>query len=120
MTERLEVLNLAGNRLTDGCSSYLFTILQKCKGMCESQYPVSSALYVYGAAETIGLMCLSATAALCLQLVTALFSLDVEQCSITSRTVQKMADALHEGSVLSHLSIGTLLPLLYITSHRHV
>jgi hypothetical protein len=33
MIKRLEVLNLAGNRLTDGCSSYLFTILQKCKGM---------------------------------------------------------------------------------------
>lgn len=31
MTERLEVLSLSGNRLTDGCSSYLFTILQKCK-----------------------------------------------------------------------------------------
>ncbi|VAI61758.1 unnamed protein product [Triticum turgidum subsp. durum] len=72
MTERLEVLNLAGNRLTDGCSSYLFTILQKCK---------------------------------------ALYSLDVEQCSITSRTVQKMADALHEGSVLSHLSIGKNNPI---------
>ncbi|KAK1660988.1 hypothetical protein QYE76_049147 [Lolium multiflorum] len=67
MTERLEVLNLAGNRLTDSCSSYIVTILQKCK---------------------------------------ALYSLDVEQCSITSRTVQKMADALHEGWVLSHLSIG--------------
>ncbi|GJM87258.1 hypothetical protein PR202_ga03195 [Eleusine coracana subsp. coracana] len=32
MTERLEVLNLSGNRLTDACSSYIFTILQKCKG----------------------------------------------------------------------------------------
>uniref|UniRef100_A0ACD5YV70 Uncharacterized protein n=1 Tax=Avena sativa TaxID=4498 RepID=A0ACD5YV70_AVESA len=72
MTERLEVLNLAGNRLTDGCSSYLFTILQKCK---------------------------------------ALYSLDVEQCSITSRTIQKMADALDEGSVLSHLSIGKNNPI---------
>ncbi|KAI4982503.1 hypothetical protein ZWY2020_022995 [Hordeum vulgare] len=72
LTERLEVLNLAGNRLTDGCSSYLFTILQKCK---------------------------------------ALYCLDVEQCSITSRTVQKMADALHEDSVLSHLSIGKNNPI---------
>ncbi|XP_071679038.1 protein TONSOKU isoform X2 [Lolium perenne] len=72
MIKRLEVLNLAGNRLTDGCSSYLFTILQKCK---------------------------------------ALYSLDVEQCSITSRTVQKMADALDEGSVLSHLSIGKNNPI---------
>ncbi|KAF8730187.1 hypothetical protein HU200_017160 [Digitaria exilis] len=72
MTDRLEVLNLSGNRLTDACSSYLFTILQKCK---------------------------------------ALYSLNVEQCSITSRTVQKMADALHEGSVLSHLSLGKNKPI---------
>ncbi|CAL5019911.1 unnamed protein product [Urochloa decumbens] len=72
MTDRLEVLNLSGNRLTDACSSYLFTILQKCK---------------------------------------ALYSLNVEQCSITSRTVQKMADALHEGSVLSHLSLGKNNPI---------
>ncbi|TVU28893.1 hypothetical protein EJB05_20430 [Eragrostis curvula] len=72
MSERLEVLNLSGNRLTDACSSYLFTILQKCK---------------------------------------ALYSLNVEQCSITSRTVQKMADALHEGSVLSHLSLGKNNPI---------
>uniref|UniRef100_A0A0E0K609 Protein TONSOKU n=1 Tax=Oryza punctata TaxID=4537 RepID=A0A0E0K609_ORYPU len=72
MTNRLEVLNLSGNRLTDACGSYLFTILQKCK---------------------------------------ALYSLNVEQCSITSRTVQKMADALHEGSVLSHLSLGNNNPI---------
>ncbi|KAL6911597.1 hypothetical protein ACP4OV_000402 [Aristida adscensionis] len=72
MTDRLEVLNLSGNRLTDACSSYLFTILQKCK---------------------------------------ALYSLNVEQCSITSRTVQKMADALQEGSVLSHLSLGKNNPI---------
>ncbi|RLN08873.1 protein TONSOKU isoform X2 [Panicum miliaceum] len=72
MTDRLEGLNLSGNRLTDACSSYLFTILQKCK---------------------------------------ALYSLNVEQCSITSRTVQKMADALHEGSVLSHLSLGKNNPI---------
>ncbi|GJM87059.1 hypothetical protein PR202_ga02977 [Eleusine coracana subsp. coracana] len=72
MTERLEVLNLSGNRLTDACSSYIFTILQKCK---------------------------------------ALYSLNIEQCSITSRTVQKVADALHEGSVLSHLSLGKNNPI---------
>ncbi|KAL5213496.1 hypothetical protein ABZP36_024343 [Zizania latifolia] len=72
MADRLEVLNLSGNRLTDACSSYIFTILQKCK---------------------------------------ALYSLNVEQCSITSRTVQKMADALHEGSVLSHLSLGKNNPI---------
>ena len=40
--------------------------------------------------------------------VAPLYSLNVEECStsITPRTVQKMADALHEGSVLSHLSLG--------------
>ncbi|KAF0931168.1 hypothetical protein E2562_002524 [Oryza meyeriana var. granulata] len=72
MTDRLEVLNLSENRLTDACGSYLFTILEKC---------------------------------------TALYSLNVEHCSITSRTVQKMADALHEGSVLSHLSLGKNNPI---------
>ncbi|BAF10240.2 Os02g0784100 [Oryza sativa Japonica Group] len=82
MTNRLEVLNLSGNRLTDACGSYLFTVLQKCK-------------------ECV----------FCLHIVTALYSLNVEQCSITSRTVQKMADALHEGSVLSHLSLGNNNPI---------
>ncbi|KAJ1698650.1 hypothetical protein LUZ63_007162 [Rhynchospora breviuscula] len=69
---RLEVLNLSQNRLTDACSSYLFTILQNCK---------------------------------------ALYSLNIEQCSITSRTIQRVADALHEESVLSHLSIGKNSPI---------
>ncbi|KAJ1298868.1 hypothetical protein BS78_01G486600 [Paspalum vaginatum] len=72
LTNRLEVLNLSGNRLTDACSSYLFTILQKCKALC---------------------------------------SLNVEQCSITSRTVQKMADALHEGSN-NPISSNAMLNLL--------
>jgi hypothetical protein len=50
--------------------------------------------------------------------VTALYSLDVEHCSITSITVQKMADALDEGSVLSNLSIGTFGDSpLYITEN---
>jgi hypothetical protein len=38
---------------------------------------------------------------------TALYSLNIEQCHITSRTIQKVSDALHDESVLSHLSIGT-------------
>ncbi|CAD6249212.1 unnamed protein product [Miscanthus lutarioriparius] len=41
----------------------------------------------------------------------ALYSLNVEQCSITSRTVQKMTDALDEESVLSHLSLGKNNPI---------
>ncbi|KAM7257408.1 hypothetical protein ACFE04_013149 [Oxalis oulophora] len=36
----------------------------------------------------------------------ALYSLNIERCSITSRTFQKVADALHDSSVLVHLSIG--------------
>ncbi|KAJ8504389.1 hypothetical protein OPV22_005275 [Ensete ventricosum] len=72
LSARLEVINLSENRLTDACSSYLFTILENCK---------------------------------------ALYSLNIEQCSITSRTVQKVADAISVGSVLSHLSIGRNNPV---------
>ncbi|XP_071722199.1 LOW QUALITY PROTEIN: protein TONSOKU [Rutidosis leptorrhynchoides] len=36
----------------------------------------------------------------------ALYSLNIERCSITSRTIQKVADSLYAGSVLAHLSIG--------------
>ncbi|GMH06680.1 hypothetical protein Nepgr_008520 [Nepenthes gracilis] len=36
----------------------------------------------------------------------ALYSLKVEHCFITTRTIQKIADALNGGSVLSQLSIG--------------
>ncbi|XP_072952693.1 protein TONSOKU isoform X2 [Typha angustifolia] len=72
ISARLEVLNLSQNRLTDACSSYLYTILQNCK---------------------------------------ALYSLNIEQCSITSRTIQKIVDALQEESTLSHLSIGKNNPI---------
>ncbi|KAL3528003.1 hypothetical protein ACH5RR_012659 [Cinchona calisaya] len=41
----------------------------------------------------------------------ALYSLNVERCSITSRTVQKVADSLHSGSVLTHLSLGYNNPI---------
>ncbi|GKU95150.1 hypothetical protein SLEP1_g8546 [Rubroshorea leprosula] len=69
---RLEVLDISGNRLTDGCGSYLLTILENCK---------------------------------------ALYSLNVEHCSITSRTIQKVADTLDTGSVLSQLFIGYNNPI---------
>lgn len=46
-----------------------------------------------------------------LQTCKALYSLSIEQCSITSRTIQKIADALHDDSVLSHLSIGKNNPV---------
>ncbi|XP_017977769.1 PREDICTED: protein TONSOKU isoform X1 [Theobroma cacao] len=41
----------------------------------------------------------------------ALFSLNVERCSITSRTIQKVADALGTGSALSQLLIGYNNPI---------
>eukprot|EP00268_Persea_americana_P067777 TRINITY_DN9363_c0_g2_i2.p1 TRINITY_DN9363_c0_g2~~TRINITY_DN9363_c0_g2_i2.p1 ORF type:complete len:510 (-),score=96.93 TRINITY_DN9363_c0_g2_i2:139-1668(-) len=41
----------------------------------------------------------------------ALYSLNIEQCSITSRTIQKVADALNAGSVLAELCIGKNNPI---------
>ncbi|XP_010247270.1 PREDICTED: protein TONSOKU [Nelumbo nucifera] len=41
----------------------------------------------------------------------ALYSLNIECCSITSRTIQKVADALHAGSVLSQFSLGNNNPI---------
>ncbi|KAG5241972.1 protein TONSOKU [Salix suchowensis] len=38
----------------------------------------------------------------------ALYILNIERCSITTRTIQKVADALNESSVLAQLSIGAL------------
>ncbi|XP_010025556.2 protein TONSOKU [Eucalyptus grandis] len=65
--ERLVVLNISGNRLTDACGSYISTILKNCR---------------------------------------ALYSLNVERCSITSRTINKAAEALEAGSTLAQLYIG--------------
>ncbi|KAJ0618497.1 putative tetratricopeptide-like helical domain superfamily, leucine-rich repeat domain superfamily [Helianthus annuus] len=67
LLSRLEVVNISGNRLTDGCASYLSTILQNCK---------------------------------------ALYSLNIQNCSITSRTIQKVTDSLNSESLLSELFIG--------------
>ncbi|XP_073150309.1 protein TONSOKU isoform X2 [Henckelia pumila] len=69
---RLEVLNLAGNCLTDSCASYLSTILKNCK---------------------------------------ALYSLDIENCSVTSLTIQRLADSLDTGSVLAQLCLGYNRPV---------
>ncbi|CAM8953727.1 unnamed protein product [Rhodiola kirilowii] len=77
--DRLEMLNLSGNRLTDACGSYLSTILEKCK---------------------------------------ALYSLNIERCSVTSRTIQKIADSLNSESSLTHLSIGENSPIsANVTAH---
>ncbi|KAK1427245.1 hypothetical protein QVD17_15928 [Tagetes erecta] len=65
LLSRLEVVNISGNRLTDGCASYLSTILQN-----------------------------------------SLYSLNIQNCSITSRTIQKVTDSLNSGSLLSELFIG--------------
>lgn len=40
--------------------------------------------------------------------VVALYSLNIENCSITSRTIQKVADALGAESIVAQLCIGTL------------
>ncbi|KAK3023506.1 hypothetical protein RJ639_043790, partial [Escallonia herrerae] len=41
-----------------------------------------------------------------LQNCKALYSLNIERCSITSRTIQKIADSLDSGSVLAQLCLG--------------
>ncbi|CAN4114152.1 unnamed protein product [Withania somnifera] len=46
-----------------------------------------------------------------LQNCKALYSLNIDQCSITSRTIQKVADSLTSGSVLTHLSLGHNHPI---------
>ncbi|KAK8618830.1 hypothetical protein V6N13_132809 [Hibiscus sabdariffa] len=48
---------------------------------------------------------------LTLSIVQPLYSLNVERCSITSRTVQKVADALDTESILSQLFIGHNNPI---------
>ncbi|KAL8168242.1 hypothetical protein V2J09_009741 [Rumex salicifolius] len=72
LLNRLEVLNISGNRLTDACGSYLYTIVTNCK---------------------------------------ALYSLNIERCCITTRTIQKLCDALDLNLNLSHLSIGYNNPI---------
>lgn len=65
---------------------------------------------------------LQLTCALC---STGLCSLNIERCAITSRTIQKVADALYAGSGLEQLCIGrldlssrslTILNVLFICS----
>ncbi|KAL8477291.1 hypothetical protein ACS0TY_029543 [Phlomoides rotata] len=41
----------------------------------------------------------------------ALYSLNIENCSLTSRTILKVADSLDSGSVLTHLCIGQNHPV---------
>ncbi|GJY94234.1 protein TONSOKU [Tanacetum coccineum] len=72
LLSRLEVLNISGNRLTDGSASQLSTILQNCKG---------------------------------------LYSLNIEDCFLTSRTIQKLTNSLDPGSLLEELFIGYNSPI---------
>ncbi|KAK1276452.1 Protein TONSOKU [Acorus gramineus] len=46
-----------------------------------------------------------------LQNCKALYSLNIQECSITSRTIQKIADALPSDSVLAQLSLGKNNPI---------
>ncbi|KAK4775290.1 hypothetical protein SAY86_010225 [Trapa natans] len=65
--ERLVMLNISGNRLTDSCGYYISTILKSCR---------------------------------------ALYSLNIERCCISSRTIEMISDAIHDKSTLSKLWIG--------------
>ena len=49
----------------------------------------------------------------------ALYSLNIERCSITSRTIQTVADSLVSGSVLSQICLGTLCNKLIDTKNVH-
>ncbi|CAK9186146.1 unnamed protein product [Ilex paraguariensis] len=44
-------------------------------------------------------------------LFAALYSLNIEHCSITSRTIQKVADSLDSGSVLTQMCLGYNHPI---------
>lgn len=56
---------------------------------------------------TVRLICFHGAPASCGLCCLALCSLSIERCSITSRTIQKVADALGAESVLEQLCIGT-------------
>ncbi|GER29629.1 tetratricopeptide repeat (TPR)-containing protein [Striga asiatica] len=99
---RLEVLNISGNNLSDKCASYLSTVLRNCKGktlVTQLDIPL-----LLNAVVEIS------TSSLCphreIPCFAALYSLDIGNCSITSRTIQMVADSLDSESVLEHLSIG--------------
>uniref|UniRef100_A0A7N0TWH9 Protein TONSOKU n=1 Tax=Kalanchoe fedtschenkoi TaxID=63787 RepID=A0A7N0TWH9_KALFE len=46
-----------------------------------------------------------------LEKCTVLYSLNIERCSVTSRTIQKIADSIKAGSALTQLSIGENSPI---------
>ncbi|GFY91241.1 tetratricopeptide repeat (TPR)-containing protein [Actinidia rufa] len=94
---RLEVLNISGNRLTDACGSYLSTILKNCKDKLSML-------------ALLLLPILTSPAAQCPQYA-PLYSLNIERCSITSRTIQKIADSLGSESVLSQICLGYNYPI---------
>ncbi|KAK7358853.1 hypothetical protein VNO77_00793 [Canavalia gladiata] len=107
---RLEMLNISGNRLTDACGSYLSTILKNCTGkqhdlkLCHYEYHFCYLLkdadyHIPPSFYLLAFCCV------------ALCSLNVENCCITSRTIQKIADALDSKSVLAHLCIGHNSPV---------
>ena len=133
LISRLEVLNISGNRLTDACGAYLSTILRNCKGKAYFSFSysrvsflwmdywhgwlllvfdLSSALLSYSCRELIsicGNYCIRCSNLFSCSAHAGLYNLNIERCSITSRTIQTVADALDSDSVLSHLSVGKWL-----------
>jgi len=108
LLSRLEVLNMSGNRLTDACGIYLSTVLQNCKGK-PLFFSISDLLW-----RCLQLLILLhggfvSNTNFSSHLDAALYSLNIERCSLTSRTIQTAANALGSDSVLSHLAIGKSL-----------
>ncbi|KAA3477919.1 protein TONSOKU-like isoform X1 [Gossypium australe] len=109
---RLEVLNISGNRLTDACGSYLSTILEKCRGKLHSlSFIRFDILHLVNSSSVAFPYNNSVIHQIIVARLPGLTLLNIERCSITSRTIQKVADALDTGSVLSQLFIGHNNPI---------
>ncbi|KAL7102120.1 hypothetical protein ACP275_08G099500 [Erythranthe tilingii] len=94
------VLNLHSNRLGPAA------LFQICE--CPVLYARLEVLNISGNCLTDA--CASYLSTI-LRTCKALYSLDIENCSITSRTIQKVADSLDSDSVLTHLCIGRNHPV---------
>ncbi|GFP84877.1 protein tonsoku [Phtheirospermum japonicum] len=104
---RLEVLNISGNSLEDKCASYLSTILRTCKG--ETSRLVDH--FVIPMFSISQHLCCFVKAFYLKGNHGEIQILNIENCSITSRTIQVVADSLDSGSVLTHLCIGRNNPV---------
>ncbi|KAK4479542.1 hypothetical protein RD792_015059 [Penstemon davidsonii] len=94
----ITVLDLSHNLLGNGT-------VEKLKQICECPvlYARLEVLNISGNSLTDA--CASSMSTI-LQTCKALYSLDIENCSISSRTIQKVADSLHSESALTHLYLG--------------